>query len=298
MSAINKGTAGDALEAKETIEQRIQAGTPAPAAPRRLSCADIVMVPAIFQPRSGGEWQSESHINTLRTGIGNAQGTKGRGKLAPVLIYWIGDAWACLDGHHRLAAIAATKGGQAATVAVEVFSGTLKEAMLEATRRNSQNKLPMLEADKSERAWKLLLLESGTHAAIAEACGTSTKTVSRMAAVIRKWAAKPDGLATIRTFKWWQARLYNGGGTEETSYDADAVRADRIDRQREALGKVIKDNHPAIVGDALLLLDPALATALMHHFRDHFRRESLFPSADLDRGDWPLPFPPDDKDEF
>jgi len=295
MSTINKGTAADAGTAKQAIEQRIRAGTPAPAAPKRLPVASIETVPALFQPRSGGERESESHVIGLARAIGNAQGEAGRAKLTPVVIFWVGNAWACLDGHHRLAAITATPRGKAGTIAVEVFTGSLAGAMLEATARNSQNKLAMSEPDKSERAWKLLLLGSGTHAAIAGACGTSTKTMQRMAAAIKEWKGKPDGLETVMQLQWWQARKHADGGDPDAPYDGDAVRAAKVDRQRESLGKVIKDNTPGIVGDALLLLNPELAKALMDHFRNHFDNESIF--EPIRGADW-VPFPSGSASEF
>lgn len=113
-------------------------------------------------------------------------------------MFWISDAWACLDGHHRLAAIRGLNAGPAATVAVEVFTGTLDAVMLEATLRNSQNKLEMRETDKTERAWKLYLLGSGPHEAIATACGVSTKTVQRMARVVKKLGVTSDAMEMIR----------------------------------------------------------------------------------------------------
>jgi hypothetical protein len=237
------------------------------------------MVPELFQPRSGGEYQSESHVKSLERAIKNAKEAKGTVGLAPVLVFWIGDAWACLDGHHRLTAIGATGAGPKATIGVEVYQGTLDGAMLEATLRNSQNKLAMGDTDKSERAWKLFLLGTGTHKDIATACGVAPKTVQRMAGVVRKLGASPEGMTMLRNLTWWQAREASKGEPIE-QLDLDARRAERVKRQAEALGKVIKDNRPDIVGDALLMLNPELATALAQHLVKQLRAENPFPLDD------------------
>jgi hypothetical protein len=63
---------------------------------------------------------------------------------------------------------------------VQLFEGTLNEAILEATKLNSKDKLPMTEDDKFDRAWKLVCLESYTIKETANVCGVSDPTISRM----------------------------------------------------------------------------------------------------------------------
>jgi hypothetical protein len=279
MSALSNATAAEALEAKEALAQRIKNGAPAPSpAPARLPLGAIETVPELFQPRTHGEWQSDAHLKALASGLTNAKQTTGKSSAAPVLVFWIGDAWACLDGHHRIAAIMGTlRGGPAATVGVEVFGGSLEEAMLEAPRRNSRNKLVMTDADKSEHAWKLLLAGAGTHKAIATACDRSTKSVQRMAQAVKQLAVTPERRATLLGLRWWQAREWlDREPSEELS--SDARRQDRVRRHAEALGKVIKDNSPDIVGDALIRMNPELALALMNHLKMHLAQDDPFTS--------------------
>ena len=79
--------------------------------------------------------------------------------LDPVLIWWSGKRWRVIDGHHRMMAYQQTttdtkRPVKIDAVPVEVFEGTLHEAIHEATRRNSKDKFAMSKTDKLERAWK------------------------------------------------------------------------------------------------------------------------------------------------
>lgn len=231
-------------------------GTPAPLpAPERLPVGAIVSVPEVFQPRSGGErWRSDAHTNNLAGSLQVTQEAGERATLGPILVYWVGDGWACLDGHHRIAAILKrTRGGKGSTVAVEVFTGTVEQAMLAATERNSRDKLPMSERDKSERAWRLLLAEAGTHQAIARACGVSTKTVQRMAAIINKHASDPSMMQTIRAMNWAGARWYdqNRDAVPEGRKAVGWMDA-KIERRAAVLRKATASESPEIVAAALM----------------------------------------------
>jgi hypothetical protein len=275
VSVLNSGTAEDALKARLKITERIKQGAPAPApVPKRLPIDAIERIPALFQPRGSDDWRSSSHVNGLASSITKAREADGGAKIEAVLVFWVGDAWACLDGHHRLAAIQ-KKNRAGASVGVEVFSGTIEEAMMEATRRNSRNKLSMNEKDKSERAWQLFLTSAGTHKAIAEACGVSTKSIQRMAEAVKRLGSTPEGLETLRALHWWQVRLLlQPGRTDELS--PDERRHGRIQRRAEALGKVIKDDSPGTVAEALMLRDPEFAKAVMLQLRKIYLRENPF----------------------
>ena len=223
--------------------------------PCRLPLAEIEILKDVFQPRSSGEWQSESHVRTLAVDLKNS-GDSNEKRLETVLVFWVGDAWALLDGHHRIAAISGYLGGKARrTIAVEVFSGTLEAAKLEATRRNSRNKLPMTSTDKPEQAWKHLLAGDGSHREIALACGVSTKTVQRMQAVVRLHGATAEGVEVLGGLRWWQARMLVSGVAVPHPKE-NFKRDDKVRRHGEALAKVIKDNDPAMVGDGLIGLAP------------------------------------------
>ena len=182
--------------------------------------------------------------------------------MEPVLVFWVGDAWACLDGHHRLAAIDKKRrrlGGKVPTVAVEVFSGTVDAAMLESTRRNSRNKLPMEGRDKSERAWQLLLTGTGTHREISEVCGVATKTLQRMAKVLREEGSSPDRMEALRGLAWWQVLLM--GRKEVEPGTSDRERA-RIERRAEVFEKSMGADSAETIAEVLMIKDPEFAKAV------------------------------------
>ena len=263
MSAtVNNATAGEAVTAKQAVATRIKMGKPAPVvSPRTLTLGAIEIISELFQPRSSGDWASDSHTRTLAVGIKNGRESSSEERLPPVLVFWVGDGWACIDGHHRLAALKGfLKADAQSSVSVEVFSGSLEEAKLESTRCNSRNKLVMSAADKTEQAWRHLLAGDGTHKSIALACGVSTKSVSRMASVVRERGATPEGLEGLLGLHWWQARVLIEGRDAPT----EPGKRDDVKRQAEALAKVIKNNRPELVCDALICFDPVLAEALMH----------------------------------
>jgi hypothetical protein len=291
VSVLNQGTAGHAIDAKAELIGRIANGEPAPVpAPKRLPVDSILRIPELFQPRGSDEWRSTAHINGLSSSSTNAKQANDASTMEAVLVFWVGDAWVCLDGHHRLEAIS-KKRRAGATIGVEVFGGTVADAMMEATRRNSRNKLSMNEKDKSERAWQLFMSGAGTHKAIAEACGIAPKTIQRMAQALRKYGTTEVAIEQLRALRWWQVReLTNPDAAGQLSFDAR--RDGRIQRKAEVLGKAISDESPDIVAEALMLRDPSFAKAVMLQLRGIHMRNN--PSGDGPDG---LPEFPEDEPE-
>lgn len=272
-AAIFTGTAGDVLEAKNDVQDRIRRGQQAPNKPTSLPIDAIELIPELFQPRSSGDWNSEAHVNSLSRAVRNSQEVSGKASLEPVLVYWVGDAWVCLDGHHRLAAISKnSRAGSKPTVSVEAYEGTLEDAMLESTRRNSRNKLMMSEYDKTERAWTLFLTGSYTHKAIHEACGVSTKTIQRMARAIGDAVA--ERAEAFRTMHWWQVRRV--ADDDALPMDRDAQRAEKVRRVGESLGRAMKNRPPDLIGDALIAMHPEIAQALLVHLKRNLELDEDF----------------------
>jgi hypothetical protein len=275
VSVLNNGTAGHAITAKAELIERIASGGPAPTpAPKRLPVDTIQRIPELFQPRGSDEWRSTAHINGLSSSSANTKQANGAAMMEAVLVFWAGDAWVCLDGHHRLEAIS-KKSRTGATIGVEVFGGTVADAMMEATRRNSRNKLSMTEKDKSERAWQLFMTEAGTHKSIAEACGVASKTIQRMAGAVRSYGTTEVAMEQLRRLRWWQVReLTNPNAAAQLSFDER--KAGRIQRRAEVLGKAINDEGPDIVAEALMLRDPTFAKAVMLQLRWIYMRNNPF----------------------
>lgn len=147
-----------------------------------LSLKEINTAVEVFQPRNveANLQRSDAHIKGLTEAI---QG-KPTSVLDAIIVWWSGKAWYVIDGHHRLEAYkrAAGKGkAKPKDIPVEVFRGSLQEAIRQASRLNCRNKLEMTKADKLERAWMLTCMEEGSSKAeISEATGVSDRTVATM----------------------------------------------------------------------------------------------------------------------
>jgi hypothetical protein len=85
------------------------------------------------------------------------QSTKAATKnpLEPLTIFWVGNAWLLIDEHHRYQAYRKT--GYIEPVPVTVFSGTLDQAIGQALKGNSKDKLAMSKSEKTNAAWRLVI---------------------------------------------------------------------------------------------------------------------------------------------
>lgn len=87
--------------AQAHLKQEMREGTdPKPKRPRTLSLDNLTEEPAIFQMRTlGGSLDGfDEHVAKLLSRL------RQKRPLLPILIWWTGQRWVILDGHHRLAA--------------------------------------------------------------------------------------------------------------------------------------------------------------------------------------------------
>lgn len=101
-----------------------------------------------------------------------------RRRLDPITAINLGNAWVCIDGHHRLTAYKHV--GWPDAIKCEWFSGSVLEAVDEAVRRNRTVKLEVPREDRQEQAWKRVLLGRGSKREIAVLCGVSETIVAMM----------------------------------------------------------------------------------------------------------------------
>lgn len=209
MSRNQQRTLGEVWEA---LRAQRTAGKPEPAHPPSfLSVTEIQLWPEIFQHRRPSESASKAHIRELAKGAALPQ------ELEPVLIWWDGKRWACIDGHHRLKAYAiAGKSGH--DIAVQVFSGTPEEAIAEAARRNTRDKMAMGRSEKLGTAWRLVLTTKMSKADTVEASGVSDGTVAHMRRVRDKLTAQ--GL-DVSSMNWRTARMTAAGEALEENVNWD-----------------------------------------------------------------------------
>lgn len=170
--------------------------------PGLLRLGKVELIPALFQPRE----MSEKHISDLRRVI------KGSGETDPVTVLQVGKRVILIDGHHRHEAY---KREQRGSIPVVWFSGTPREAALEAGTMNSKAKLPMTSAERQDYAWRLVLIGVHSKAEVAMASGVSGSQVATMRKV-----KKDLGEAAADQRTWWQARKAAQGGTKEMGEEA------------------------------------------------------------------------------
>lgn len=210
--------------AYQLLQGELANGTPSPTVVRKtLPLSELEVVTSVLQPRSIGDMaSSEAHIRTLMDAAMNEH----KNLLDPLCIWWSGQRWLIVDGHHRLEAYRRlqSNGKGASVVPVEVFVGTLKQAIIEATKRNAKDKLPMTKDDKSNRAWQLVMIGSEfSKREIAKVCAVATSTVGRMRAKLEEikaeypetWSEEIDGLTWREVQSLDDIREYDDGWQEQ-----------------------------------------------------------------------------------
>lgn len=187
------------IEYKKKIEARISNGSPKPEVePKFLNIKDVIVVEELFQHRSGNLAASKAHIKGLVKSLRNNKGKP----LDPLTVYWIGDGWSVVDGHHRLGAY--KEDDYHKPVPVRIFLGSLDEAIGEALKGNAKDKLPMGIREKSNATWRLVI---GTKLSINATMAASTQSrqqVCTMRKVRDSLLAKhPD--IDLDDLTWWHA---------------------------------------------------------------------------------------------
>lgn len=201
---------GSFAQVWEDVEYKHRTGRPPPkTAPAALMVAKIKTCPQLFQHRAPSEWASNAHVRELTRG---AQ----VGALDPVAVWWNGKHWVCIDGHHRLLAYQAAR-MMGREVPVQVFEGTPADAVAEAARRNTRDKLAMSRSEKTNAAWRLVIIGELSKAKTVEASGASEGTVANMRRVRDFLVAKG---VTYGELHWEAARRFAAGEEiEEVDWD-------------------------------------------------------------------------------
>ncbi|SFO43840.1 hypothetical protein [Nitrosospira briensis] len=264
MSRI-KGEESAYLRTIRKLRKSIENGDSKPATePETLPLDLIITVEEVFQHRSGNLTASEAHVGILKRVLErNPHGT-----FSPITIFWIGNGWCCIDGHHRLKAYWAVR--KMCLVPVQVFTGTLDQAIGQALAGNSKDKLPMQKREKSEAAWRLVVGTSLSKAAQASAAGVSESQVAVMRRtrtdLIRK-GVDDDKLAEMT---WYEAMLEAQGKTRGTQGDFEDYVEEQgqllANRLTKTFGNRLTD-EPAILAKALSICSENLPIRLVEAWR-------------------------------
>lgn len=221
--------------------------------PRKVKLDEVIQCTAVFQPREmdgrAGS-KSDRHVRRLVNGINTSK----TGDLDPVLVMPLGTRWLLIEGHHRVAAYKSV--GRTKTIPVEIFGGSLDEAIAQSIGRNSKDKLPLSLNERREAAWTLVNMwktdEDGTVIYkykvndIVEMSGMSIRSVKKQREVrkVIKAMKKPNGDPqytddNLRAMAYWQAeRVYEGQEYTGAAvdYDLQAAVTDYVSRLEKTFG--------------------------------------------------------------
>lgn len=248
------------LEAKKQIELRILNGSPQPnPSPTALSLAQIETIPEAFQHRSGNQASSDSHVKEL---LKNLKASKGQAFEA-ITVFWVGDAWVVIDGHHRYWAYSASFYQQ--PIPVRVFSGTLDEALGEALKGNSRDKLSMSRSEKSNACWRIVVSTALSIKKTMDASGRSKPTVIAMRDAKKKiQKLRPE--VDLGELSWMDAMLMAKGLEPKVfEHDDDWLEAKAqtlADRLVKAFGMTL-GAQPEVFCRAIEIYDCQLSSYLI-----------------------------------
>lgn len=221
--------------------------------------SDIRLRPEVFQHRKLLQSASDAHVREL------TRGAKQTGALEPITVWWDGRNYVCIDGHHRIRAYRAA-GMSNQQVPVTFFSGNPEQALAEAARGNTRDKLKMSTSEKTSAAWRMVMVGGeATKAAIADASGASPRTVANMRRVFGVLTARGEDCKALA----WEAarRLEAGDDREKTDWDDEVeVRAQEMATQiTKAIGRE-GSKQPHALARALELYDPRLPDILLEQW--------------------------------
>lgn len=243
------------LTAKRKLYQRLKAGLPAPTQRvTKLKLSEVLEMPTVFQQRAVNQAASEKHVYELVKALDRNP----KQALSPIVVYWVGDGWCCIDGHHRMEAYRIFEYKR--PIPVTVFIGSLDDALLLSLSSNSKDKLPMSAQEKYNAAWRLVISTENSKALIAKAANVSERLVGKMRAVMNTISVQHPELS-LDSLKWTDAlRVEQGLAPKEFSDSRDFIEEEAkklADRLSRTFGTRLS-NHSEILYRALEIYDPRI----------------------------------------
>lgn len=267
---MKKKTGYSLVDDYATLSKQLAKGNQQPALhPSGLKLEDIKLWPMVFQHRGFAGHASKAHVLRLTASIKKSKGKT----LDPVSIWWDGKGWVCIDGHHRYEAYMAAKLDSNHLIPVEVFKGTLGQAVGEAARANTGDKLSMTSAEKSNSAWRLVTMTDLSREETAAIARVSESTVASMRRVSIQLTERADTAVDklngivggdFRDLNWADARRF-AEGREAPDFDREAANEKKAKAMalelRKALGAEA-GKYPEIFARALEIYDARLPESL------------------------------------
>jgi len=250
----------------ETIAKQLARERKGMGRPDRLPLNKIRLWPNVFQHRNPQGYEGKKHID------GMAEAVKRNPALGlhPITVWWDGRAWACLDGHHRHAAYHQAGVGASYGVPVEIFEGSLDEAIGQAAQGNTRNKLSMTAAEKSNAAWRLVAHTNLSKTQVVAVAGISDSQVAIMRRTLKALVAREDARgfneagSNFRDMRWADALRYAKG---QDAPDFDRESAD--EKKAQAMARALRGalgtqgaQFPHVMARALEIYDSRLPATL------------------------------------
>ena len=204
--------------------------------------------------------EHEGHLQTLAKAVGKPSRPN---YLEPITVWWGGDRWIILDGHHRREAYERAKVVQG--IPVRVFLGSLEDALAEAIVLNSRDKLPMTSRDKMNAAWKLTVCTKRSKSQVASECGVAERSVATMRSAKGLLLEQGLQLDDLLGLSWLEAQR-QAKGEPPTDFDHDEATERRARRYAQSLAKALGNRphaDPEGFARALQMLDERLPLKLL-----------------------------------
>lgn len=225
------------LEAIKAAQKCHTLGSNPPATiPKQLRLSTIECVPVLFQFRDPSQFDSKAHVKALTKTVKEGK------TLEALTVWWSGDGWYLVDGHHRWGAYQAAKWPADRAVPVTVHKGGLMKALMTSVTHNTKDKLSMSTREKTQAAWEFVTvakIEDASVADISNSFGVSDRMVKYMRSVKRTLTAL-DAKEDLSRLPWLQARA-RAAGVEASGEGKDWEQwaKDEADRYEELLQQAV-----------------------------------------------------------
>ena len=271
----------------ERLKRESQRGKARPAKkPQKLSLSDITEEPAVFQMRDGGT--DAARAKQIGKGLGSKTDER-------VHVWWSGERWIVIDGHHRIEGYRSSK---AATfkVPVEAYVGmTLGEAIGWATQINAREKVPISREEKANGAWRVVLQGDGTVPQQAGWSGVSPAQINIMRKVRRVLLERGVTIAVMMVQGWdWSRRIEKEQSESDWSEDVQNAKAQEWAQiiTKALGGQATKDPDSLSLAIKYMTSDGSLLERMVQG--DRF--EDAFGKSLVNAG-WGLPDIPDEEQD-
>ena len=266
---MSKKIGGSLSKDFATIKAQLAKGkSPPKVLPTALPLSAIRMWPNVFQHRAAGSIESKRHILYLAGEIKRSRSQS----VDAITVWWDGRAWACVDGHHRHDAYVAADVASGHPIPVDVFDGTIAQAMAVAARSNTKNKLSMTSSEKSNTAWHLTAFTDMSKLEVSLAADVSESSVAAMRRVRDDLKRKDDATPDLEVSRYlgfldlkWAEALRLSKGLDAPDFDRESADERKAQEMAAALRRAIGDQaakFPEVFARALAIYDSRLPDQL------------------------------------